>query len=280
MTLTWYDSQAPVEGRNFGALAVIWPLLERMQVVPILNRHLPADAQAEFDHGTVLSLLVAARLYSPVALVNVAPWAADSGADILWNIPPEKINDDRLGRALDALLDQRHSILARLALHGARECDVALREVPYDPTPILRHGAYEASQAREGAKTAAGPVRSDGQLPPAHITKGRPLSDAPPDVPLIHAGLCTVVDRCGPRPLLGHTVGGNQNGHTAVAEQLALFPKHLRPPELTLFSDRGTFAVGHRARRPAGWCPGCRPRSFFCGRCCCVTAARTPDAGP
>src|SRR5262245_55411330 len=117
MTLTCYDTQAPVEGRNFGALAVIWPLLERMQGVPILNQHLPADPQAEFDHGTVLSLLVAARLYSPVALVNVAQWAADSGADILWNLPLAKINDDRLGRSLDALFEQRHSILARLALH-------------------------------------------------------------------------------------------------------------------------------------------------------------------
>jgi transposase len=248
MTLTWYDSQAPVEGRNFGALAVIWPLLERMQVVPIINRHLPADPQAEFDHGTVLSLLVAARLYSPVALVNVAQWAADSGADILWDLPPEKINDDRLGRSLDALFGQRHSILASLALHVAREFDVSLQEVHYDPTHILLHGAYEASQARDGAPPAAGPVRSDDQLPPAHITKGRPLSDAPPDVRLIHAGLCTVVDRFGPLPLFGHTVDGNQNGHTAVAEQLALFQKHLRPPELTLFSDRGTFSVGHLLR--------------------------------
>src|SRR5215467_9580015 len=149
MTFTWYDSQAPVEGRNFGALAVIWPLLERMQLAPIINRHLPADPQAEFDHGTVLSLLV---------------------ADILWNMPLEKINDDRLGRSLDALFDQRHSILASLALHVAREFDVSLREVHYDPTHILLHGAYEASQAREGAATAEDPVRSDGQLPPAHIT--------------------------------------------------------------------------------------------------------------
>src|SRR5262245_62921138 len=117
MTFTWYGNQSSAEGVNFGALAVIWPLLERMQLVPILNQHLPADPQAEFDHGTVLSLLVAARLYSPVALVNVAQWAADSRADLLWSIPLDKINDDRLGRSLDALFEQRHSILARLALH-------------------------------------------------------------------------------------------------------------------------------------------------------------------
>jgi Domain of unknown function (DUF4277) len=248
MSLTWYSQQSSAEGCNFGALAVIWPLLERMQLVPILNQHLPTDPQAEFDHGTVLSLLVAARLYSPVALVNVAQWAADSGADILWNMPRDKINDDRLGRSLDAFFGQRHSILASLALHVAREFQLSLQEVHYDPTHILLHGAYEQSEARGDLTTDAGQVRSDDQLPPAHITKGRPLSDAPKDVQLIHAGLCTVVDPFGPVPIFGHTVGGNQNGHTAVAEQLALFKKHLQPPELTLFSDRGTFSVGHLLR--------------------------------
>lgn len=248
MTLTFYGTQSSAEGCNFGALAVLWPLLERMQLIPILNQHLPADPQAEFDHGTVLSLLVAARLYSPVALVNVAQWAAASGADILWNMPLDKINDDRLGRSLDAFFDQRHSILASLALHVARAFGVSLREVHYDPTHLLFHGAYEQSQDRGALTTPDGSVRSDSQLPPAHITKGRPMSDAPQDVQLLHAGLCTVVDSFGPMPIFGHTVAGNHNGHTAVAEQLALFHKHLQPPELTLFSDRGTFSVSHLLR--------------------------------
>jgi hypothetical protein len=65
-----------------------------MQVADIINRHLPADPQAEYDHGRVLTLLMAARLYSPVALVNVPRWAAESGADFLWDIPVEKLNDD------------------------------------------------------------------------------------------------------------------------------------------------------------------------------------------
>jgi transposase len=56
------------------------------------------------------------------------------------------------------------------------------------------------------------------------------------------------VDELGPLPIFGHTVDGNQNGHTAVAEQLALVQKHLRPPELTMISDRGTFSVGHLLR--------------------------------
>ena len=247
MSFTWYGNQSSADSCNFGRLAVVWPLLERMNVRGIINRHLPPDPRADYDHGTVLSLLIAARLYSPVALVNVAGWAAESGADILWGIPPEKITDDRLRKSLDAFFTQRHSILASVALHVAHEFSIALSELHYDPTHILLHGAYEESEARsnvQGGETA----RSNDDLAPAHITAGRPMSDAPKDVQMIHAGLCTFVDEFGALPIFGHTVDGNQNGHTAVAEQLALLKKHLRPTELTMISDRGTFSVGHLLR--------------------------------
>ena len=253
MALTWYGNQSPAEGCNLGALAMLWPLLKEMQVAEIINQHLPADPQAEYDHGRVLSLLIAARLYSPVALVNVGSWAAESGADILWDIPVEKLNDDRFGRSVDTFFSQRHSILASLALHVSRKFDVPLSAVHYDPTHILLHGRYEESQSREKWQ-ADQPMRSDENLPPAHITQGRPMSDAPSNVQMVHAGLCTIVDQWGPLPIFGHTVGGNENGHTAVAEQLALLRKHLAVPELTMISDRGTFSVGHLLRlKDAGY---------------------------
>ncbi len=247
MCYAWYGNQSSADSCNFGTLAVVWPLLDRMNIADIINRHLPADPQAEFDHGSVLSLLIAARLYSPVALVNVASWAAESGADILWDIPVEKITDDRLGKSLDAFFTQRHSILASLALHVAHEFSIPLSELHYDPTHILLHGAYEESEAR-GDLQEGEHVRSDDDLAPAHITQGRPMSDAPKDVRMIHAGLCTVVDEWGALPIFGHTLAGNQNGHTAISEQLALLKKHLHPPELTMISDRGTFSVGHLLR--------------------------------
>ena len=233
------------------ALAVIFPLIERMNVVRIINQHLPADPQAEFDYGTTLSLLMAARLYSPLALRNVAEWAKQTGADILWGIPPEKLNDDRLGRALDAFFTQRHSILAHLALWVSREFKVPLQQIHYDPTHLLFTGAYENAQAREGVMDRSGKeerIRSDDELAAAHITKGRSTDDAPKGSLMIHAGLCTLVDEFGPLPFFGHTVDGNQNGRTAVDEQLGLMRKHLKLTKMTMISDRGTFSVGHLLR--------------------------------
>lgn len=247
MVINWYGNQADSEACNFGPLALIYPLLQRMKVASIIDQHVPADPRAEFPYSKVLSMLIAARLYRPTALSNVRRWAADSGADILWDIPLDKINDDRLGRALDAFFPDRHSILAHVALEVSREFGVPLTEVHFDPTHILFTGAYQDAKPREGV-VGADMIRSDDQLPPAQITKGRGTDDAPEGALMVHAGICTYVDEFGPLPFFGHTIDGNQNGHTAVAEQFALLRKHLRPTKLTMISDRGTFSVGHLRR--------------------------------
>ena len=192
---TWYGSQTDVETATFGALAVIEPMIQKINLAGIINQHLPADPQAEFDHGAILSMLAAARLYSPVALSNVGEWAEQSGADTLWNIPAEKLNDDRLGRSLDAFFTQRHSILASLALHVAAEFKIPLNRLHYDPTHILFTGAYAAAEARED--TGEGETLIDDALNPAHITKGRGTDDAPKGTRMIHAGLVTSLMNSG-----------------------------------------------------------------------------------
>ena len=235
-----------LEPARIGSLAIAFPMLQRMKVAEIINRYLPADPQLEFDHGRVLSLLVAARFYHPVALVNVARWATESGAQFLWDIPADKLNDDRLGRDLDAFFTQRHSILGSLALHVAQEFDVPLRDVHYDPTHLVFHGLYERSRERDDSLDDPTPI--DDDLPPAHITRGRPLEDVPDGARVIHAGLCLAGDEHGMIPFFGHTVSGNENGHTAVAQQWSLLQRVVQPPPLTFFSDTGTYSFGHLDR--------------------------------
>ena len=245
-TTTWYGSQSEFETAAFGALSLIEPLIQKIDLVNIINQHLPVDDQAEFDHGSILSLLVAARVYSPVALSNVPQWAEQSGADVLFGIPADKLNDDRLGRSLDAFFAQRHSILASLALHVASKFGIDLNRVHYDPTHIAFAGSHVAAEARDD--TSQSDCLSDIDLNPAHITKGKGTDDAPKGTRMIHAGLSTYIDEFGALPLFGHTISGNQNGRTGIRQQLALVLKHLRPPKFTMISDRGTFSIGHLLR--------------------------------
>ena len=196
---------------------MIAPLLQQMGVAEIIDQHVPVDEQAEFGHGEILSLLIAARVDSPVALSRVAEWVLESGADVLWQIPADKFNDDRLGRALDAIDDVRHSLLSSIALRVAERYGVPLTEIHYDPTHVLFTGAYADAAARDGVvgvdeKSQRPLIRSDDTLDPAHITKGRAMDDVPNGSKMIHVGLGVVVDEFGPMPVCGHAIDGNQNG--------------------------------------------------------------------
>lgn len=229
-----------------GALAVIEPMIQKINLAEIINRHLPVDPQAEFDHGTILTMLAAARLYSPVALSNVADWAESSGANLLWDSPAEKLNDDWLGRSLDALFTQRHSIQASLAQHVAEKFNISLDRLHYDPTHVLFTGAYANAEVREALTDEV--VLSDDARGAAAINKGRATDDAPKGSRMVHVGLLSYIDELGVLPLFGHTIDGNQNGRTGIREQLALVNKLLKPPKFTMISDRGTFSVAHLLR--------------------------------
>jgi transposase len=228
---------------NLGPLALIAPLLEQLNLTHILDEHLPPDPQLEFAHGKVLSLLVAARLCHPQALIRVPEWAHEYAADLLWGIPAEKLNDDRLGRALDAFFDQRHSIMAAVTVRALELAELSLERLHFDTTDVTFCGVYDQSVARDLAGDAL-VFPSDNLLSPAHITKGY-LSDRR----MLQVGVTSVVDAQGAVPIFCHPVDGNRHGHTAIREQYELLRKQLSlPPAMQFVSDRGTFSAEHVAR--------------------------------
>src|SRR6202051_1688994 len=168
MADTWLVPPLTDETLPFGPLALIAPLLQRLDLAAIIDRHLPPDPQLAFSHGRILSLLLAARLCQPTALITVPSWAERPGAALLWAIPAGRLNDDRLGRALDALFTQRHSILTAVAAQAIHLAELSLDRLHFDPTHLIFHGAYDASQPRPAA--TPWPPPAGGDMPPAHIT--------------------------------------------------------------------------------------------------------------
>lgn len=242
MPIAWSGGSMAPQYSNWGTLAVIWPLLERMNIAAIIDRHLPGDPQREFSHGQVLQLLLAARLQQPTALMNISQWAADSGVEHLADIPADKLNDDRLGRALDALFQERHAILAAVASHVLHEFKLPTDRLHYDPTDLLFTGVYAESQPIPDALPLP-PATDSADFPPAHIGHG--YSDKRK---MIHVGSCAVVDDLGAVPIYCHTVSGNANGASAIAEQTQLLNHYLPLDKILMISDRGTFSAAHLLR--------------------------------
>ena len=124
---------------NLGSLALLRPLLDKLNVAGIIDRHLPCNA--DISHGAALDILLAARLHSPTALVNVAEWASEHGVEYLWNVPADKLNDDRLARALDAFFEKRHAILADITRAALQPYQPVFAALPlrHHPSRPLRH---------------------------------------------------------------------------------------------------------------------------------------------
>ncbi len=62
--------------RWLGAIPILLPILQRLNVVSIINRYCPCEA--DVDEGTVALIMALNRLMSPRPLYKVADWMAET----------------------------------------------------------------------------------------------------------------------------------------------------------------------------------------------------------
>jgi hypothetical protein len=86
-----------------GALPVVARFCERLDIGGIVDRAVPVRDVAILTHGQVIEALIANRLTSPQPLVHVEKWAAAWAVEEIFGAVPSALNDDRIGRALDAV---------------------------------------------------------------------------------------------------------------------------------------------------------------------------------
>ena len=130
--------------QQLGALPVLYGLLEVLRIREIINRHCPA--RAEVDHGTVALVLVLNRLMVPLPLYQVADWLAQTVLAYTLGIPAAKFNDDRLGRALDAIRPHCREIWQDVVHRALIQADIDLSLIFYDLTAFIVHGTYDGSR--------------------------------------------------------------------------------------------------------------------------------------
>jgi len=130
--------------RYLGALPVLYPLLERLQVRAIINRYCPTESPV--DHGAVLIVLVLNRLLAPRPLYRVMDWLAHTVLTEYVGVPATKFNDDRLGRTLDALAEHAQAIWQDIASQALLRDHIDLSVLFYDLTALVMTGDYPASE--------------------------------------------------------------------------------------------------------------------------------------
>src|SRR6266540_3073501 len=128
--------------REVGPLLVVAHYLRRLGLVKLVDAATPMRGRAQTTHGEMIAALVANRLSGPAPLYDVAGWAGAYAVAELLGVPAGLLNDDRLGRALDALAPVVEDVRARTLLATLERFEVEASRLHLDLTAVRFAGAY------------------------------------------------------------------------------------------------------------------------------------------
>jgi len=131
--------------KRLGSLPVIADFCRRMDIAGIIDRASPIRDLAYVTHGQVIEVLIANRLTSPAAMVRVAGWARTWAVPEVFGVPADVLDDDRLGRALDAIAAQCDHIIGSVGAAAIDVFGIDVTRLHWDMTSISLHGSYEDS---------------------------------------------------------------------------------------------------------------------------------------
>jgi len=130
-----------------GSLPVIASFLDQLNVAGIIDELCPVRDVALASHGQVIEAVIANRLTSPTPLVRVIDWARVWAVEHCFGIPPQVLNDDRLGRALDAIAPHLDQIAGTVGATAITQFGLDVSQIHWDMTSISLYGAYEQAGA-------------------------------------------------------------------------------------------------------------------------------------
>ena len=191
-----------------GGLPIINRVIDRLGLPVLLGQALGVgDARVKLPAAAAIRLVVTNLVLGREPLYALGEWAARHDPAMLGLTVDEvsAVNDDRVGRALEALFDaDRASLLTAVVLRAVAEFDVDTGQLHNDSTSISLHGDYRGATGAEraGKPTAAVTyghskdhrpdlkqlvwiltVSADGAVPLAHRLADGNTSDDPTHVP-------------------------------------------------------------------------------------------------
>jgi transposase len=212
-----------VENRkDFGGPWLGLELIDQLGLKEFLDRTIPTGRE-EVSWSLMALVLVLCRLCDPSSELHIAEhFYAQSALPDLLGIPPEKINEQRLYRALDALLPHKESLEVflkkRLGDLFGLEYDLLL----YDVTSTYFEGQAEANPSAKRGYSR----------------------DHRPDCKQVCIGL--VVSKCG-MPLGYEVFAGNRTDVTTLQEIVQTMERRYGRADRIWVGDRGMVSADNIA---------------------------------
>lgn len=206
--------------KNLGSLPVVAHFLRQLDVEGIIDRAVPVREVAHLTHGEIICTMVANRLTAPQPLCHFERWAERWAVEEVFGARPEHLNDDRLGRALDAIAPHLEALQGSVTWSAMQAFGVDVSEVHYDLTSITFAGAYEDAP--------------DQQIPGLGPRVTRGYSSAGVNEKQIQVGAVTTADGI---PIWHEALDGSAQQVSRVIHTMESLKKAARVSTFTLVGD-------------------------------------------
>lgn len=128
--------------RMLGSLPLIADFVRRLQIQQTIERECPSRSNAHLTHAQVALAILANRLTQPKAMYHLLAWARKWAVRETFGLEVERLNDDRIGRCLDALADKIDPVQGAVTVTAVREFDLDLSQLHWDLTSVVLQGEY------------------------------------------------------------------------------------------------------------------------------------------
>jgi transposase len=130
-------------GRSFGDVWLGWQLWRALRLDELCEELLPRGRE-RVAWSTMAAVLVIARLCEPSSELHIAEdWYRRTSLEDLLGLPADRVNDDRLYRALDHLLPHKEAIEKHLVKRLGELFDLSYDLLLYDVTSTYFEGQAE-----------------------------------------------------------------------------------------------------------------------------------------
>ena len=110
--------------KMLGSLPVIASFCARTGIAEVIDEQAPVRSVATLTAGQAVVAMVCNRLTSPAPLVHVEDWARTWAVPEIPGIPAAALNDDKLGRTLDAIAPHLEQIPSAAAVSAIAAFDI------------------------------------------------------------------------------------------------------------------------------------------------------------
>ncbi|HYS28664.1 MAG TPA: IS1634 family transposase [Candidatus Limnocylindria bacterium] len=145
--------------QTIGSLALVYPYLRRLAVAETLDALTTTGKQRDVPTGQIIEVLIMNRLTQrPTPISKLGAWAQTQAIEAVYGLPPDALNDDRIGRALDEVYPHLTDAWAALVLKAAQTYGLRLDQLHSDVTRVAFEGAYDdgpLAPVEEPAESAA-----------------------------------------------------------------------------------------------------------------------------